>query len=98
MITFQTTNDTIRWEHSYSISKARMHNPRLGSVTLPFTQNEIGPIPQDTPEGIYTLKVDTDCGCFSATVRVHLCHPPKVATTHTHTFPDADKVPPECCP
>ena len=96
MIDLISHEDVIHWEQPHTLTRARLHSATHGSIALPFTQEQIGPVPLDTRDGVYTLLVDTDCGCFSASVRVNLCRPPAVAAKHTHTFPDADQLAPEC--
>ena len=49
-----------------------------------------------TQARLHSATHGSDCGCFSASVRVNLCRPPTVAAKHTHTFPDDDQLAPEC--
>lgn len=97
MIRFVSVNDTIEWTHPQPVVKARLHSPSHGSIPLPFTDTHIGPVPQDIRDGFYELLVDTECGCFRASARVMLCHPPAFTPTHSATFPNADTISPECC-
>lgn len=96
MITLVTPDDLIHWAQPHTMTGAKLHSAAHGAIALPFTDTQIGPVPQDTQDGIYTLIVDTDCGCFHAAVRVNLCHPPVAKSQHTHTFPDGDQLYPEC--
>lgn len=71
------------------------------TVDLPVTDNtplpglvSLGPVPPDTPDGVYTLNLDTDCGCRQALINVQLCPP---ASLHSPK-PDHDTPPiNECC-
>lgn len=54
----------------------------------------LGPVPTDTPDGVYTLNLATDCGCRQALIGVQMCDSPAFHTTP----PDHDTPPTtECC-
>lgn len=71
------------------------------AVELTITDNaplpglvSLGPVPSDTPDGVYTLNLDTDCGCRQALINVRMCEAPSM-----HTTPPDHNAPPvtECC-
>lgn len=67
--------------------------------TPPFpanTQQTVGVTPPGTtPRGVYTLRIESACGCFQTQVFVDTCQQPAHRGIHTPTF---SPVPlPECC-
>ena len=54
----------------------------------------LGPVPADTPDGVYTLNLDTACGCRQAMIAVAMCPP----AAFPSAVPDHDAPPvTECC-
>lgn len=86
-----------------TIATARAHHPKHGSIDLvhthdPSTHLAALTFPEDTKQGVYTIKLTTNCGCFTSPVYFQ-CHPPTHLSDHWPTRdPDAPLPAPECDP
>lgn len=85
-----------------SVLTAKLYRPHGVKVELIATLDPSTPgivklagIPDDLPKGVYTLTVQTACGCFSTPVAVR-CSP--VALPGTHYPTNAPGIIKACCP
>lgn len=69
----------------------------VAAPTPPAAATRLGPVPDDTPNGVYRLKIDTDCGCFYGHVNIQMCPRPSFPGEDRRDEDGPDKII-ECCP
>lgn len=102
MIILDCANDTVILDPDASpcasgVTAATVSS-RKGFTEIPVNTDTLGPIPAELPDGVYKLNLHTPCGCFDARLYLHRCGAPAFAAKHTATFPERNKIAPECCP
>lgn len=101
---FKVTPDNPTIQVASSPTKATLHAYQRPTYDLPIALptppsvvSTLGPVPTTAPNGVYRLRLTTDCGCSFAFINVEMC-PQAAFPQPTPPAPPTQPVITECCP